>query len=99
MSTIHYSDEQAAVIHASGLDDVLVVAGAGSGKTFTMTHRIIDLITRQGVPADTILGLTFTNKAAKELQTRVIAAVTRKTERRPPTVRRASRSSPRIPRC
>lgn len=76
MSTqITYSEEQAAVIHASGLDDVLVVAGAGSGKTFTMTHRIIDLITRQGVPADAILGLTFTNKAAAELSSRVTAAV------------------------
>ena len=68
------TDEQAAVIHAPINDDVLVVAGAGSGKTFTMTQRIISLI-EQGVPAERILGLTFTRKAAAELLSRVSAAV------------------------
>lgn len=68
------SDEQAAVIDAPTNDDVLVVAGAGSGKTYTMTRRIVTLI-RRGVPAEKILGLTFTNKAASELSGRVSAAV------------------------
>ncbi|PLS32067.1 ATP-dependent DNA helicase [Bifidobacterium margollesii] len=67
--------EQASVIDAPADDDVLVVAGAGSGKTFTMTRRIISLIDR-GVPAERILGLTFTRKAASELLSRVSAAVT-----------------------
>ncbi|WP_223847647.1 ATP-dependent DNA helicase [Bifidobacterium callitrichos] len=68
------SPEQAAVIDAPANDDVLVVAGAGSGKTYTMTRRIIALIER-GVPPERILGLTFTRKAAGELLTRVSAAV------------------------
>ncbi|RSX51983.1 ATP-dependent DNA helicase [Bifidobacterium callimiconis] len=68
--------EQAAVIDAPVNDDILVVAGAGSGKTYTMTNRIISLINR-GVPAERILGLTFTRKAASELLDRVSGAVTR----------------------
>lgn len=68
------SPEQAAVINAPAGDDVLVVAGAGSGKTYTMTRRIINLI-MQGVPPERILGLTFTRKAASELLSRVSAAV------------------------
>mgnify|MGYP000077517323 CR=1 FL=1 len=51
------SPEQAKVVNAPTGDDVLVVAGAGSGKTYTMTRRIINLIA-QGVPAERILGLT-----------------------------------------
>ncbi|MBT1166111.1 ATP-dependent DNA helicase [Bifidobacterium simiarum] len=68
------TEEQSAVIDAPVDDNVLVVAGAGSGKTFTMTRRIIALI-EQGVPAERILGLTFTRKAASELLSRVSAAV------------------------
>lgn len=74
MSKFIPSDEQAAIINADANADVLVVAGAGSGKTFTMTQRIIALIGR-GTPPERILGLTFTNKAAGELLERVSAAV------------------------
>ncbi|BDR53408.1 hypothetical protein KIM372_13150 [Bombiscardovia nodaiensis] len=69
-----YTPEQSKIIKASTDDDLLVVAGAGSGKTMTMTSRIVSLIER-GVPAESILGLTFTNKAASELLSRVSAAV------------------------
>ncbi|WEV67078.1 UvrD-helicase domain-containing protein [Bifidobacterium sp. ESL0769] len=68
------SPEQAAVINAPEDADVLVVAGAGSGKTYTMTRRIINLI-KVGVPPEKILGLTFTRKAASELLSRVSSAV------------------------
>ena len=70
------SPEQAAVVQAPSYADVVVVAGAGSGKTYTMTRRIITLI-EQGVSPEKILGLTFTRKAASELLSRVSAAVTR----------------------
>lgn len=74
MNSIIGSDEQAKVINAPVGDDLLVVAGAGSGKTYTMTRRIINLIQR-GVAPERILGLTFTRKAAGELSERVAAAV------------------------
>lgn len=76
------TDEQRAVIQAPADRHVLVVAGAGSGKTYTMTRRIITLINDGGVSADRILGLTFTRKAAASLLGRVSTAVHDNLQRR-----------------
>lgn len=64
------TDEQLAVIEAP-LEPVLVVAGAGSGKTETMSARVVYLIANGLVSPDEVLGLTFTRKAAGELAERI----------------------------
>lgn len=64
------TDEQVAVIEAP-MEPMLVVAGAGAGKTETMASRVVWLVANGFVTPDEILGLTFTRKAASELGARI----------------------------
>ncbi len=63
------TEQQEAVAHFG--TPLLIIAGAGSGKTTVLTHKMVYLIEALGFPAPSILAITFTNKAAKEMNERV----------------------------
>jgi uncharacterized protein (TIGR00375 family) len=63
-------EQRAAVLHQG--ENLLIVAGPGTGKTLTLTHRIAHLLASGQARPEEILALTFTNKAAAEMQNRIV---------------------------
>ena len=78
--TLGLNPQQEAAVRHSG-SPLLIVAGAGSGKTAVLTRRIAFLLQERGVAPWQVLAITFTNKAAAEMKERVEALIGPQTER------------------
>ena len=70
MSDFKLNENQQKAVNYKG-GDLLIIAGAGTGKTAVLTQRIISLIKNEFAKPSEILALTFTEKAAQEMQERV----------------------------
>lgn len=72
--TVKLNADQEQAVHFAP-QPLLIIAGPGTGKTLTLTHRIAHLIRDQGVRGESILAVTFTNKAAREMRTRLVGII------------------------
>lgn len=68
------NEPQEKAVKSASHRPLLIVAGAGTGKTATLTSRLVRFI-KEGVPPGSILSLTFTNKAAREMEQRVLGSL------------------------